>query len=382
MPWPAPSRLLPGAPAGALCGRLDHGAGARVLEMAQAEGERVLAALGRQLVHERLDGEHVGECAERAQRRGADRHGEQAMVGDPPRREVVERRGVALRAAAAGQRRVDRDRARERLGELGGGEQRRRLGRGRAARRGRCPTRRGARRRSRRARRDRPRCRPPARRRTAPRPARPRATIAGCTGRPSAARASSAASRPRRRRRSGRSSRRPRRAPRRCSRAAARRPAPGRRADCRRPGCASTRAGPAPDHCAMAQDGAIEAWATKGREYSRRTVRAFRRGDGRIARVDRRGLDRLALDPGAQVALVGQRLARLPRSRRGRAAPAPPAPPPRSRRRRRRSCRRAPRRRRPAWPWLPHHRAPSASRPATAASARARAACRAARGRG
>ena len=96
--------------------------------MAQAEGHRVLAALGRQLVHERLDGEHVGERAERAQRRGADRHGQQAVVGDGPGGKVVERHGVALGPAAARQRRIDRRHARERLGELPGGEQRRRLG--------------------------------------------------------------------------------------------------------------------------------------------------------------------------------------------------------------------------------------------------------------
>src|SRR5262245_24819027 len=35
---------------------------------------------------------------------------------------------------------------------------------------------------------------------------------------------------------------------------------------------------PPSDHCAMAQDGAIEAWAMKGRVYVRRTVRATRPG--------------------------------------------------------------------------------------------------------
>ena len=55
--------LAPRAPAGALGRGLQHGARARVLQVAQAERQRVLAALGRQLVHERLDGEHVGEGA-------------------------------------------------------------------------------------------------------------------------------------------------------------------------------------------------------------------------------------------------------------------------------------------------------------------------------
>ena len=93
----------------------------------------------------------------------------------------------------------------------------------------------------------------------------------------------------------------------------ARRSAPGRHAGCRRPGCASRRARLPSDHCAMAQEGAIDACAMNGREYSRRRVRDLaRRTDRRLARVDRRGLDRLALDPGAQVGLVRQRLARCP----------------------------------------------------------------------
>ena len=51
-----------------LAADFDHGARPRVFQMAQAEGQRVLAALGRQLVHEGFDGEHVGEGPERAQR--------------------------------------------------------------------------------------------------------------------------------------------------------------------------------------------------------------------------------------------------------------------------------------------------------------------------
>ena len=98
MPWPVAFALAPRAPAGALGRRLQHGAGARVLQLAQAERQRVLAALRRQLVHERLDGEHVGEGPERAQRRGADRHGEQPVAGDAPGRED-RRAAPALRSA-------------------------------------------------------------------------------------------------------------------------------------------------------------------------------------------------------------------------------------------------------------------------------------------
>ncbi len=55
------------APAGAHGGRFDHRPCARVAEMAQAPGERILAAAGGKLVDELLDGEHVGEGAERPQ---------------------------------------------------------------------------------------------------------------------------------------------------------------------------------------------------------------------------------------------------------------------------------------------------------------------------
>ena len=188
--------LAPVVPAGARGRRFDDGPRPRVLQMAQAEGHRVLAALGRQLVHEQLDGEHVGKCAERPQRRGADRHGEQAVVGDCPGREVVGRRGIALRPAAAGQRRIDGRHARKRLGELPGRVQRRRLGAAGPRHVSVAPD-----------------VVPPAddlalrveigfevdrpaRRRTAPTPSRPRATTAGSRAAPCAARASSAASRP------------------------------------------------------------------------------------------------------------------------------------------------------------------------------------------
>ena len=125
------------------------------------------------------------------------------------------------------------------------------------------------------ARRDRPRARRPWRRPSATRRARPRATIAGARDAPRPRAPAARRRRPRRRRRCGRSSRRPRRAARRCSPAAAAAPAPGRRADCRRPGSATRPAPcPAPVHCAIAQEGAIDACAMKGREYCRRMVRA------------------------------------------------------------------------------------------------------------
>ena len=92
------------------------------------------------------------------------------------------------------------------------------------------------------------------------------------------------------------------------------RQATGRRAGCRRPGSATRRARlSAPVHCAIAQEGAIEAWAMKGREYCRRMVRGDLRGRRRLPLVDGRGLDGLALEPGGEVGLVGQAVAGAPR---------------------------------------------------------------------
>jgi hypothetical protein len=70
--------------------------------MTQAEFDRVLAAFGGHFVEKGFDREHVALRAERPQRRGADRHGRQAVAFDPPRREVIERHGVAIGAAAIG----------------------------------------------------------------------------------------------------------------------------------------------------------------------------------------------------------------------------------------------------------------------------------------
>src|SRR4051812_42719837 len=62
-----PSALArpPRAPAGARGRGLEDGPRARVPQMAQAQRQRVLAALGRELVEEGFDREHVGEGAER-----------------------------------------------------------------------------------------------------------------------------------------------------------------------------------------------------------------------------------------------------------------------------------------------------------------------------
>ena len=101
-------------PAGALRGRLDHGARTRVLEVPQAELDRIGERGRRELVDERFEREHVGVAAERAQRRGAHRHFRQEVLEHLLVREIVERNRVAL-AAAGGQRRVGR---RRRLGGL------------------------------------------------------------------------------------------------------------------------------------------------------------------------------------------------------------------------------------------------------------------------
>ena len=57
-----------------------------------------------QLVHERLDREHVEVRAERPQRRGAQRRLGQAVAGDAPRADVVDRRARCGRPAAGGRR--------------------------------------------------------------------------------------------------------------------------------------------------------------------------------------------------------------------------------------------------------------------------------------
>src|SRR5207253_6574671 len=70
---------LPVIPPSASGGRLDNRARPRVAEPMQAIVDRVFTALRGQLVDERFDREDVRERSERAQRRGAQRHGEQSM---------------------------------------------------------------------------------------------------------------------------------------------------------------------------------------------------------------------------------------------------------------------------------------------------------------
>ena len=93
--------------------------------MPQPELDRVFAALGGQFVEKGFDREDVALRAQRPQRGGADRHGQQAMAFDVPRRKIIQRYRVAIGAAAIGLRRIGRDRARKRIGQFGPREQRR-----------------------------------------------------------------------------------------------------------------------------------------------------------------------------------------------------------------------------------------------------------------
>ena len=92
--------------------------------MTQAVGERILAAAGGQLVHERLDREHVGERAQGTQRGHPHRRLGHEAGGDVDRGDVVERFGVALRSGGKAVA-VARWRRGERGGAVPGGQQRR-----------------------------------------------------------------------------------------------------------------------------------------------------------------------------------------------------------------------------------------------------------------
>ena len=102
-------------PAGHFCRRFEHRAAARVFEVAQAVFEWINAQLQGDLVEEGFDGKDVAMAAQRAQRRGAYGHAEHAVVDRLPAVEVVKRDGVALGAAAGGERGVDGDQALEGL---------------------------------------------------------------------------------------------------------------------------------------------------------------------------------------------------------------------------------------------------------------------------
>src|SRR6266403_673743 len=81
--------------------------------MPQPEGNRILAAFGREFVEKGLDREHVALRAECPQRGGSYRHGGKAMGFDLPRWKIVERNRIAVGAAATRLRRIGGDGARE-----------------------------------------------------------------------------------------------------------------------------------------------------------------------------------------------------------------------------------------------------------------------------
>src|SRR5690606_41855668 len=79
----------------------------------------ILSELGSKLIDEGLDGEHVCESAERAERRRPDWHRQQPIADDPPGGKIVKRHGVAICPAAGGRRWVDGDvRSEEHTSEL------------------------------------------------------------------------------------------------------------------------------------------------------------------------------------------------------------------------------------------------------------------------
>ena len=95
----------------------------RIRQMPQPKVDRILAALGGQFVEKGFDRKDVALRAERPQRGGAYRHGQQAMAFDVPRRKIIQRYRVAIGAAAIGLRRIGRDHAWERIGQFGCREQ-------------------------------------------------------------------------------------------------------------------------------------------------------------------------------------------------------------------------------------------------------------------
>ena len=93
-----------------------------VAQVPQAVGQRIRAVAGRQFVHERLDCEHVGECAQGAQRGHPHRRRGHEVGGDGDLREVVERFRVALRTGGEAAAVARRGRG-ERGGAVPGGKQ-------------------------------------------------------------------------------------------------------------------------------------------------------------------------------------------------------------------------------------------------------------------
>src|SRR3981081_2007928 len=91
--------------------------------MPQPEIDRILAALGRQFVEKRFDRKNIALRAQGPERGSADRHGEQAMTLDLPRRAFIQRYGVAIAPATTGLRRIGGDVARKGIRKLGCREQ-------------------------------------------------------------------------------------------------------------------------------------------------------------------------------------------------------------------------------------------------------------------
>ena len=104
-------RLVQTAPLG---GGAQHVGGALVAQVREPERDRVGPGQLRQLVEERLDREHVEVRAERAQRRGTQRHRQRAVRHDLEPAEVVARLRVARRPVPPAPRWVDRRQARRR----------------------------------------------------------------------------------------------------------------------------------------------------------------------------------------------------------------------------------------------------------------------------
>ena len=84
-------------------------------EMLQSEGDGVDAGGGREIVHERLDGQDIGEGAKRAQGGDSHRHVREKVLYHPPAGKVIERYRIAI-GATERLWEVDRVRGRHRRG--------------------------------------------------------------------------------------------------------------------------------------------------------------------------------------------------------------------------------------------------------------------------
>ena len=117
--------LRAGFPAGFLGGDFDHGARARVFQVAQAEFNRVAVRRRGEFVHERFDREHIADGAEPAQGRRAKRLHFDTMRHHALVRQRVNHRRIARHAAAARHRRIGLRASRHRLFEIPSRQQRR-----------------------------------------------------------------------------------------------------------------------------------------------------------------------------------------------------------------------------------------------------------------